>query len=284
MKKILLLIFALPLLATAQEKLSVVTLKNGTELTGVIKAIDPTDALTISIAGIETTIRMADVASVKEAVAPIASVTSNEKEAPKLLSDEKLVVTDYADYPDSYDLKVGEAKIKMILVRGGEMNMGFDGPHSIWMDSEPVHKVKVTSFYISETYVTKDIARQITGKGGKNGYCIAYKWKIANDMAEKIAEFSGIPVRLPTEAEWEFAACSSVQELIFTKCNDVEYCSDWFEKFGMQESRIDPQGPQNGRRHVVRAYNRKHGKFNRSHLKEYETDCRFRLVIKAKDI
>ena len=65
MKKIIIFLIAMiPLVASAQEKQSVVTLKNGTELKGVIKAIDPTDALTIVIAGIETKIKMADVAKV----------------------------------------------------------------------------------------------------------------------------------------------------------------------------------------------------------------------------
>ena len=65
MKKIIIFLIAMiPLVASAQENQSVVTLKNGTELKGVIKAIDPTDALTIVIAGIETKIKMADVAKV----------------------------------------------------------------------------------------------------------------------------------------------------------------------------------------------------------------------------
>lgn len=46
---------------------SVVTLKNGTELKGKIKSINPTDSLTIVISGIETPIKMSDVAKIEEA-------------------------------------------------------------------------------------------------------------------------------------------------------------------------------------------------------------------------
>jgi len=57
----------LPVTVLAQETQSVVTLKNGTELKGTIKSIDPTESLTIVISGIETSIKMIDVAKIEEA-------------------------------------------------------------------------------------------------------------------------------------------------------------------------------------------------------------------------
>lgn len=287
MKKecLLLLMLIFPFLVVAQEKQSVVTLKNGTELTGVIKAIDPMDAMTIVIGSVETTIKMADVASVKDAVGPITSISSNEDEVTQLSTEEKLVVTDFAEYPESFDLKIGNTSIKMILVRGGNMNMGYNGRHSISMDSEPVHKVGVSSFYMSETHVTNQIVAQVKGKkGNKKGYSFAYDWDVANNMTEKIAETSGVKVRLPTEAEWEYAACSSVQDQLFDKCDEFEYCSDWYAPFSNEET-LDPQGPTDGKNHVTRAYKRNHGKLNRSPMKgSYDVFCGFRLVIKAKDV
>lgn len=66
MKKLLLILIALlPLLASAQNGQSAVKLKNGTVLKGIIKHIDPTDALTIDIAGVETQIKMSDIAEVE---------------------------------------------------------------------------------------------------------------------------------------------------------------------------------------------------------------------------
>ena len=69
MKKLLalFLLTVLPAIVRAQEKLSVVTLKNGTEIKGTIKSIVPTDSLTIVISGIETSIKMSDVALIEEA-------------------------------------------------------------------------------------------------------------------------------------------------------------------------------------------------------------------------
>jgi hypothetical protein len=66
MKKLLsFLVALLPLIASAQSGKSAVKLKNGTVLKGIIKHIDPTDALTLDIAGVETQIKMSDIAEVE---------------------------------------------------------------------------------------------------------------------------------------------------------------------------------------------------------------------------
>ena len=67
MKKLLLLVFALlPFVVNGQEKQSIVKLKNGTELKGVIKSIDPTDAVVMDIAGVRTSLKFDSVLSIEE--------------------------------------------------------------------------------------------------------------------------------------------------------------------------------------------------------------------------
>lgn len=277
MKKLLILLFVLiPLLASAQEKQTVVTLKSGTELKGVIKSIDPTDALIIVIAGIETTIKMDDVARIEE-----YKETIKKTEKPQLANNEKLVVTDFEDYPDSFFINVCGTKIKMILVRGGDMNMGFDGKGSIDMNSQPVHKVSVTSFYLSETCIKSELALQLTdNKFDKTREFYIGKWVDVDAMAKKIGQITNLPIRMPTEAEWEFAACSDKQGLIFKHNDDDEFCSDYFAEFVM-ESITDPSGPVSGRRHVVRYYGKGNRRFDRDHS---DSANRLRLAIKAKDL
>lgn len=67
MKKLLVFILILlPLLTNAQNKRSLLKLKDGTEIKGIIKAIDPTDAVTIAIGGIDTKIKMSTIASIED--------------------------------------------------------------------------------------------------------------------------------------------------------------------------------------------------------------------------
>ena len=179
MKKLLLLLMMLmPFMAEAQEKLSVVTLKNGAELRGVIKSIDPADALTMVIAGIETKVKMADVARVEEAAAapttqpqPVRNTPPKQEarkpvdEGPQLNANTKLIIRDEADYPEVLGITIGDEIIKMVLVRGGDMNMGWDGDRSLSMDSEPVHPVKLTSFYMSDTYITSEVQKVYRQQG-----------------------------------------------------------------------------------------------------------------------
>jgi len=277
---ILLLVMLLPLATLGQGKIALVKLKNGTEIKGIIKSIDPMDAMVIEIAGVEATIKMDNVQMIEEM--SMASQDSNSSE--QELYNEKLIVTDFEEYPDSIDLAIGNQKIRMILVRGGDYMMGFDGRHSMAMKSEPVHKVMVTSFYISKFYVTSDIVKNYKKKVGKETFYQAKNWEDANNIATAISEDNKLLLRLPTEAEWEFAACSSVQNRIFDYCGSIEYCSDFFGKFNKWEEKPDPTGPINGKHHVIRAYNQVKGKYNRTLLYDRKNYCYFRLAIKAKDL
>lgn len=282
MKKLLLLIAVLlPVLVHAQGKTSVVTLKSGTELKGIIRSIDPNDALTIVIAGVETNIKMVDIARIEEETDNDG--VRNEPQKPQLSPNEKLVVTDETEYPESFVLNVLGTDINMILVRGGDMNMGFDGDDSRDMRSEPVHKVSVTSFYISDTFIPSVLAQKLTNKKINTKWPYHEdRWGVINDMISKMAKEVGMPLRLPLEAEWEFAACSKQQKMIFAKCARNEFCFDFLAAYEkISESVVDPTGPESGDKHVARYYGEGNRKFDRS---ESDSKNHFRIVVKAKDI
>ena len=99
-------------------------------------------------------------------------------------------------------------------------------------------------------------------------------------------EVSQVPVRIPTEAEWEFAACSQQQHILFSTCNDLEVCSDWFASFESIDYAIDPTGPSKGKNHVTRSFSRMESKFYRIYVGYYGFgNKRYdRLVVKARDV
>ena len=283
-------------------------MKNGSVLTGRVKAFDPTQSITLVVAGITTTIPMSEVQTVESqdgstiATGSSSASTTQAAEASSTapaiggsLGSQKLIITDRNKYPASIKLNIGGQVFNLILVRGGRMNMGYDGDGSRKMKSEPVHEIALTSYYMSDKPLPASVAIQligekdVEGKGSEPAQLLEFD--DAQKLVNKIAAQTGLPYRLPTEAEWEFAASGNSQNEIFklTSRDDIyyEWCSDYHDDYPDDETVLtDPTGPSRGDEHVIRSYNCKRGKFDRSN-KVDEDDAYLglvRLVIKAKDI
>ncbi|MEM7374287.1 MAG: SUMF1/EgtB/PvdO family nonheme iron enzyme [Bacteroidota bacterium] len=98
----------------------------------------------------------------------------------------------------------------MVLVRGGSFTMG--SKETQW--EQPPHPVTVADFYIGETEVTQQQWRAVMGSDPPRlGFpgCDAcpvegVSWEDVQAFLGKLNKQTGLAYRLPTEAEWEYAA------------------------------------------------------------------------------
>ena len=129
-----------------------------------------------------------------------------------------------------------------VLVKGGTFTMGSPANEDWRSSDETLHKVKVSDFYIGKFEVTQKLYREVTGENpssfkGDDLPVENVTWLDAVRFCNKLSKRDGkTPVyeisedgqsvtwnreangyRLPTEAEWEFAARAGTTTPFYTK-------------------------------------------------------------------
>lgn len=199
---------------------------------------------------------------------------------------------------------VGGVTFKMIAVEGGTFTMGATSEQGSDADSDekPAHTVTLSSYSIGETEVTQALWQAVMGQKptsdgsqwnstyglGANRPAYYVSWNDCQEFIKKLNSITGENFRLPTEAEWEFAArggnksrgykyagSNSVDNVAWywdnsnngthnvgtKQANELglydmsgnvwEWCQDWYDSYS-SGSQTNPTGPASGNNRVDR--------------------------------
>ena len=108
---------------------------------------------------------------------------------------------------------VNGVKFNMVKIKGGTFRMGATSEQSNYdNDEKPVHSVTLSDYYMGETEVTQELWEAVMGSNpsrfmGDNQRPVErVSWDDCQEFIKKLNQLTGKEFRLPTEAEWEYAA------------------------------------------------------------------------------
>jgi len=193
-------------------------------------------------------------------------------------------------------IRVGDVEFEMVYVAGGMFMMGATSEQGsdAYGDERPVHSVTLSSFHIGKYEVTQGLWREVMGsnpslnKAGDDYPVEKVSWENCQEFVRKLNARTGLNFRLPTEAEWEYAArggkksrgykysgSNSLGNVAWYEANSGddthpvgrkspnelglydmsgnvwEWCQDWYGSYG-SSSQTNPTGPSSGTRRVLR--------------------------------
>ena len=191
-------------------------------------------------------------------------------------------------------ITVNGVPFNMIRVDGGTFTMGATSEMTNPYDDEkPAHQVTLLTYYIGEREVTQSLWQAVMGRNpskfkGDNLPVEQVSWDACQNFIKKLNEMTGRTFRLPTEAEWEFAArggnksrhtqysgSSNIDEVAWygdnsgnkthpvkgKKANELgiydmsgnvwEWCQDYYGSYS-STSQTSPTGPDSGAYRVYR--------------------------------
>ena len=110
------------------------------------------------------------------------------------------------------NINANGVNITMKFVQGGTFQMGSNDSDAQY-DEQPVHNVTVNTFFMGETEVTQALWKAVMGNNNNPSYWKGdnlpveqVSWSDCQEFIRKLNQLTDKNFRLPTEAEWEFAA------------------------------------------------------------------------------
>lgn len=215
-------------------------------------------------------------------------------EMPEMVEEEQT-----ADNVDMYNVTVNGLTFAMVGIYGGSFDMGATPEQGMYaaFDEKPSIQVSVDDFYLAETPVTQELWTAVMGDNpshfkGDQLPVERVSWEDCDEFIRKLSLLTGMRFRLPTEAEWEYAARGGRQSThkkyagaddgtksdflwykensqshshevkgkepnelgLYDMCGNIsEWCSDWyFNSYANSGQRKNPKGPSSGNSKVYR--------------------------------
>ena len=140
----------------------------------------------------------------------------------------------------------------MIFVEGGTFTMGatLEQGSDAWDDEKPGHQVTLSSYYIGETEVTQALWKAVMGSNpssfkGENRPVESVSWDDCKTFIRKLNSLTGKNFRLPSEAEWEFAARggNKSQGYKYSGSNTLGNVAWYFDNSGIETHSVKSKSP-----------------------------------------
>ncbi len=251
--------------------------------------------VTFNAEGYETQSRTATVTAGKTAT---CNVTLKKKQASQPVVQQQEQKPAPSSSPASKTFTVKGVTFNMVKVEAGTFTMGATEEQGSDVDSgeKPAHQVTLTKdYYIGQTEVTQALWQAVMGNNpsefkGDNLPVENVSWEDCQTFITKLNSLTGSKFRLPTEAEWEYAArggkksqgykysgSNTIGDVAWyndnsgDKTHDVgtkapnelgiydmsgnvwEWCQDWYSKDYYSSSPLsNPIGPSSGSHRVRR--------------------------------
>lgn len=224
------------------------------------------------------------------------SATSSTEVTPSGKEDDNTGGGNDTSEADIETINVNGVKFQMVKIQGGTFQMGATSEqgNDISINEKPIHSVTLSDYHIGQTQVTQELWQAVMGsnpsefKGDSQCPVENVSWNDCMEFIAKLNRLTGKNFRLPTEAEWEYAArggsksrgykysgnnnpdlvawydgnsINKTHPVAQKQANELglydmsgnvwEWCSDWYGEY-INEVQTNPTGPITGTDYVQR--------------------------------